>query len=301
MNPIVLKQLEQYNISKEIAIQVLKENRHNNITATYYLLIKKLKNSDKKFSETLQVDKKNQTETTQEENIKNNKTIVKKSNLKQFIKAFSKKMGFTVEENYYKKRSEFCHNKRSARKTEDITGQRKIANRNRWDVPVRERRVEVKSKHNKTPAYYNDDKSQIDNLSFDLLAKVINNRKCTNVKNISEEYGEKKVKIGTAIVDSSNLYITYKQRQYDSVSPQHKNTLSQPKDKPVPSTHTEELKKETAITIIKTPQINNINNYNNINIHTIVINDKPLVPHPPSPPFNGTNQFRMRKYRIKNN
>jgi hypothetical protein len=293
----VLKQLEQYNISKEVARRELKENRHNNITTTYYLLIKKLKDNDKKFSETLQVDKRNQTETTQEEdNVRNNRTVVKKSKLKQFIKAFSKKMGFKVDKDYYKKRSEFCHNKRSARKAEGITEQRKIANRNRWNAPARERRAEVKSRHNKTPVYFNDDKSQIENLSFDLLAKVINKRKCTNVKNTSEEYEGRKVEIGTAIVDSSNLYTTCKQRPYDSVSPHHKHTLYQPKDKAI-----EEPIKELPITIIHTPQINNINNYNNINIHTIAINDQYLVPHPPSPPFNGTNQFRMRKYRIKNN
>ena len=56
------------------------------------------------------------------------------------------------------------------------------------------------------------------------------------------------------------------------------------------------------ITIIQTPQINNINNYNNIRINTISIGPVPpaTVPIPPPPPAAGprTNNFRRRKYKL---
>lgn len=78
-------------------------------------------------------------------------------------------------------------------------------------------------------------------------------------------------------------------------------------------------KSEPPITIIQTPQINNINNYNSISINTIAIGQPvsvppnpaapplsitpnvPAIPHPPPPPQNPgskVNQFRMRKYRL---
>ncbi len=58
------------------------------------------------------------------------------------------------------------------------------------------------------------------------------------------------------------------------------------------------------ITIIQTPQINNINNYNHISINTISINPTPPVAHPPAPPpppvesGKRANNFRRRKYRL---
>ena len=63
---------------------------------------------------------------------------------------------------------------------------------------------------------------------------------------------------------------------------------------------------DAPITIIQSPQINNINNYNNININTIAIGQH-VMPHPPAagptphPPHTAgsrTNQFRMRKYKV---
>eukprot|EP00826_Nyctotherus_ovalis_P011676 TRINITY_DN1303_c0_g2_i8.p1 TRINITY_DN1303_c0_g2~~TRINITY_DN1303_c0_g2_i8.p1 ORF type:complete len:250 (+),score=49.22 TRINITY_DN1303_c0_g2_i8:438-1187(+) len=103
-------------------------------------------------------------------------------------------------------------------------------------------------------------------------------------------------------------------KAYNSLSPYRNPAISITKQKTSNKNASSNIQRITAdnqkvespVTIIQTPQINNVNNYNNISIQTVAINQddaKPqslLVPHPPPLNEARTNRFRIRKYKLTN-
>ena len=254
--------MSQYSIDQTLAKKALEANKHNNLTTTYYLLIRKYmiqgrkgiidpncsmkhnktqnvvmdKSEDNKSGKIIKIERaKSKNRTTEgvnkgEVNIKNVKEIkeINKSTNKsgiqinQIIDIFNKKMGFEFEENYYKRRAESGYGKKR-NKDMSVPQRRKTAHDN-WEVSKGDHKAPNESRYKgNTNDYIDIEKDKTNDLSYDGLRKIIVEK--THNKNELEGTSiakEKQAEIESAKRKNYQSVNEDKHKAYTSLSPHKK-------------------------------------------------------------------------------